>query len=601
MIGSLLNKMKRFVLRQDLKDDGPEYDRELVDFFMSDGYDQLKQRYALFNKLLTQNNAAMDVLNALQEQVNSHLITFAFFKQQVAQLQDRLIAFVRSLIEMSGNKYAWLMPIAESLNACIEKKLVAEIPAATELLYFFKQVGAAMADEVGAKASNLGEVKNILHLPVPRGLTFTFHAYQRLISHNRLEKTINALMEGLTLEDGEEIRMASARIQKAILEAGIPTDLKAAVERKLEALGEIPLFAVRSSAMGEDGTYSFAGQFRSVLNVPRDRILDAYKDVCASLFEERVIRYRLAKGISQGENMAMAVLVLEMVPVFASGVFYTLDPSHPKSDRCVVTAVLGLGKYAVDGTVQPDVYLLDRKANGAVLEQTVAQKQLRLTADPQEAGVRPDEVPYELRQIPCLAEESLRSLYESSQIIERHFETPQDVEWAIDDQGLIHILQARTLAVDEESSHSIVDVDEEPVLVGDSLNSGVVSGPVMLARDKRLATVPAGSILVLKTMDPEFAKLIPLAGGMIVEMGSAATHLATVAREFHKPALINASDAMAVLENKEIVTLDTNQGKVYRGRIEPLLNKNDKEKSNKTIQADKNPGKPHAGTDDETR
>ncbi|MBW2107662.1 MAG: hypothetical protein JRI36_03200 [Deltaproteobacteria bacterium] len=580
--------MKNFVLRQDFKDYNLEYDSDLVEFFMSDGYDQLKQRYALFNKLLVQNNATMDALNALQERVNSHLITFPYFKQQVADLLDRLMGFVRSLMEMSGDKYAWLMPIAEGLKARIEKKLAAEIPAATEQLYLLRQVSVTMADEVGAKASNLGEVKNILHLPVPRGLVFSFLAFKALISHNRLEGIIGPLMKDLTLEDSQRIQEASIQIQKAILQAEIPPALQEAVERNLEELREIPFFAVRSSAMGEDGTYSFAGQFRSVLNVSREGILDAYKDVCASLFEERAIRYRLAKGIAQDENMAMAVLVLEMVPVFASGVLYTLDPNDPESDRCVVTAVLGLGKYAVDGTVQPDVYLLDRKANGALLEQTVGQKHLRLTADRQGAGVRSDEVPPELRQTPCLTQESLRTLYEFTQIIERHFKTPQDVEWAIDERGWTFILQARPLAVAGGISCPVVDVDEEPVLVGDPLSPGVISGPAFLVKDKSVATVPRGSVLVLKTMDPEFAKLVPLASGMIVEMGSAATHLATVAREFHKPTLINASDAMAVLGNKEIVTLDTNQGKVYRGRIDSLLKTNYCEKKGKGVQADKN-------------
>jgi pyruvate,water dikinase len=579
MIESFLYKMKNFVLRQGGRDDHLEYDRDLVEFFMGGGYDQLKQRYASFNKLLVLNSAAMDALNALQEEADSHPMTFSDFKQQVAQLLDRLIAFARSLIEISGDKYAWLMPITEGLKARIEKKLAAANSAATDLLVPFRQVGAAMADEVGAKASNLGEVKNILHLPVPRGLVFTFLAYRTLISHNRLDEIIRPSMADLTFEDSEKIRKASARIQQAILAAEIPPDLKAAAERKLEELGEIPWFAVRSSAVGEDGADSFAGQFRSALNVPRNRIFDGYKDVCASLFEERAIRYRLSKGIPHDENAAMAVLVLEMVPVFASGVLYTLDPGDPESDRCVVTAVLGLGKYAVDGTVQPDVYLLDRKENSAVLEQTVARKHLRLTPDFRQAGVKSEEVPSDLRQAPCMDKEALHRLYGFSRIIERHFKTPQDVEWAIDEQGRIFILQTRPLAVAQGAGRPVVDVNETPVLVGNPLNRGVVSGPAIMVREKGLTTVPAGSVLVLKTMDPEFAKLVPQAGGMIVEMGSAATHLATVAREFHKPTLINAADAMTVLTPNEIVTLDANQGKVYRGRIKSLLKTEDGEKN----------------------
>ncbi len=588
MIGSFFNKMKNLVLRQDFKDYRLEYDSDLVDFFMSDGYEQLKQRYELFNKLLVQNNATMDVLNALQDRVNSQVITLSYFRQRAADLLDRLIAFVQSLKEMSSGKYAWLMPIAEGIRKGIEKKLATEALESTEPLYLLNKVSVTMTGEVGSKASNLGEVKNILNLPVPRGLVFSFLAFKELVAHNRLDQVITPLMANLHLEDSDGIREASTKIQKAILETEFPPRLQGVLDGMLHDFKEIPLFAVRSSAMGEDGTYSFAGQFRSVLNVPRHGIPDAYKKVCASLFEERAIRYRLAKGIPQDDNMAMAVLVVEMVPAFASGVLYTLDPNDPESDHCIVTAVLGFGKYAVDGTVQPDVYVLDRKANGAVGQQTVGQKHLRLVTDPNGAGMKSDQVPSELREAPCLTAESLGTLYESTQIIEKHFKTPQDVEWAMDEQGRIFILQARPLAVAGGISCPVVEVDEEPVLVGDPVTSGVASGPAFLVQDKSISSVPTGSLLVLKTMDPEYAKLVPMAGGIIVEMGSSATHLATVAREFHKPALINATDAMAVLENEEIVTLDTNQGKVYQGRIDSLLKKNLCEGPAETTQADKN-------------
>jgi len=158
--------------------------------------------------------------------------------------------------------------------------------------------------------------------------------------------------------------------------------------------------------------------------------------------------------------------------------------------------------------------------------------------------------------------------------MERHFGAPQDVEWAIDESGWIFILQSRPLTTVQELVCTIAEVNEVPVLSGESMNPGVISGPVFLVRDKTISSVPRGSILVLKTMDPEFAKLVPVASGLIVEMGSTATHLATVAREFHKPALINAKDAMRILEDKEIITLDTTRGKVYTGRIDSLLKTN---------------------------
>lgn len=574
MLKSFFNKVKNLIIRQDFKDYSSEYDPELIQFFLSDGYEQIKNRYALFNTLLTENNVVMDIINSLQERIDLQLITLPYFKAEVAVLMDRIISFVKALNEMSRDKYDWLMPIAENIKDRIENKLETEGVESAQRLYFLKQVSAIMTGEVGAKASNLGEVKNILHFPVSRGLVFSFLAFRELITHNKIDELIKPLMEDLRIEDNQKIQEASSRIQKAILEAVIPHAMQEELNEKLSEFGNIPFFAVRSSAFGEDGTYSFAGQFRSVLGVPRIGIMDAFKDVCASLFEERAIQYRLAKGIPQDETMAMAVLILEMVPSAASGVLYTLDPDNPEADHTVITAVWGLGKYAVDGTVQPDVYVLDRKTDGNLISQTIGEKHIRLVPDLDNGGVKSESVPQELQNTPCLNKESLRTLYEYTQIMERHFGAPQDVEWAIDESGWIFILQSRPLTMVQELVCTIVEVNEVPVLTGDPMNPGVISGPVFLVQDKTISSVPRGSILVLKTMDPEFAKLVPVASGLIAEMGSTATHLATVAREFHKPTLINAKDAMRILEDIEIVTLDTTRGKVYNGRIDSLLKTN---------------------------
>ncbi|MFH2218197.1 MAG: PEP/pyruvate-binding domain-containing protein [Pseudomonadota bacterium] len=574
MLRSFFNKVVNLMFRQDFRDFSTEYDPELIRFFLSDGYEQIKNRYSLFNTLLSENNVVMDILNGLQERVDLQLVSLPYFKDEVAVLLDRIISFVQALKKMSADKYDWLLPIAENIKAQIEKKLETEGLESTQRLYFLKQVSAVMTGEVGAKASNLGEVKNILHFPVSRGLVFSFLAYRELITHNKIDELIRPLMADLRMEDSGKIQEASSRIQKAIIEAEIPHTLQEELNEKLSEIGDIPFFAVRSSAFGEDGTYSFAGQFRSVLGVPRTGIPDAFKDVCASLFEERAIQYRLAKGIPQDETMAMGVLVLEMIPTVASGVLYTLDPDHPEADHTLITAVWGLGKYAVDGNVQPDVYVLDRKVGGNLFSQTIGEKHIRLVPDPDNGGVKSEPVPAELQKTPCLKDEALSTLYEYTQIMERHFGAPQDVEWAIDERGWIFILQSRPLSMVRELMCNIVEVNEVPVLTGEPMTPGVISGPVFLVRDKTTASVPRGSILVLKTMDPEFAKLIPFASGLIAEMGSTATHLATVAREFHKPTLINAKDAMRILEDVEIITLDTTRGKVYNGRIDSLLKTN---------------------------
>lgn len=571
MLGSFLNKIKNLIVRQDFKDYRSEYDPELVRFFMSDGYEQMKKQYARFNKILLENNAVLNIVNNLQEKVSSHLITFSYFKKEVFRLLDRILAFVQALNEMSPNKYDWLVPIAENIKARIENKLETEGLESSLLLYDLEQVSVLMADEVGGKAANLGEAKNILNLPVPKGVAFSTTAYKELIEYNKLNQMISSSMADLEGKDEADIQQTLAAIRKGILESEVPPALEKAFSQSLDKMKETAFFAVRSSAVGEDGTYSFAGQYRSILNVPGDGILDAFKAVCASLYEERAVRYRWAKGIGSDQEPAMAVLAIEMIPAKASGVMYTLDPNHPESNQAIVTAVWGLGKFAVDGTITPDLYALDREAGGKLIKQTIGHKNIKLVTNPEGTGVKEVPVPLEFQEQNCLTEEEIHNLYEFAQLLEKYFGAAQDIEWSIDEPGWIYILQTRPLGMAGEVTCALVEVNEKPAITGEAAGPGIASGPVFLIQDASVSSVPKGSILVLKTMDPEFAKLVPMASGIISELGSPTTHLATVAREFFKPVLINAKNATRILKDREIITLDANSGKIYQGRIDSLL------------------------------
>ena len=115
--------------------------------------------------------------------------------------------------------------------------------------------------------------------------------------------------------------------------------------------------SMRSSAIGEDSELSFAGQYLSVLNVPAAQLLQAYKEVLASLYTPRAISYRFNKGI-RGEDTAMSVACLEMVESVASGVMYSRHPFNVLEDHIHISAVWGLGPYVVDGVITPDTYLV---------------------------------------------------------------------------------------------------------------------------------------------------------------------------------------------------------------------------------------------------
>ena len=112
---------------------------------------------------------------------------------------------------------------------------------------------------------------------------------------------------------------------------------------------------MRSSAIGEDSELSFAGQYLTILNVPGEQLLPAYKKILASLYTPRAISYRLNKGI-RDEDIAMSVVCLQMVDAVASGVMYSHHPFNVRDDNLLISAVWGLGPYAVDGVITPDTY-----------------------------------------------------------------------------------------------------------------------------------------------------------------------------------------------------------------------------------------------------
>lgn len=549
---------------------GEGYDPALVRFFMSDEFHQLEKKYNAFKALLSHNNAVLNLMSELQERVASQLITLPYFNKEVIHLLEKMDTFIQALNALSKSKYRWLEEVLEGIQKEIMETLKDPMVSQSLMVYPLDTLSSIMAAEVGSKAANLGEVRNILHIPTPDGFAISSVCYSNMISESGISKLIDILIGEIRSEEDEEgISNASKRLQEAILNAAIPKEMEDAIHQGLKRFDEDTIFAVRSSAIGEDGKFSFAGQFRSLLGVHKDGILDAYKKVCASLYEERAIRYRLTNKMPQDHSIAMGVLVLELVRAKSAGVLYTLNPVEPDSDEMFVSAVRGLGISAVDGSVAPDTYHLERKSSGKVAREEIAPKETEISIDNKggvkEAPVNPDE-PLK----PCLDPETLHRLFDIGMVIEKHFGVPQDIEWAVDSSGWIYVLQARPLLMARQLSCTFPELDKSPLLTGTPVSPGACSGPVFIA-EKKSQSIPRGAVLVVKTMDPEFAKFIPSVAGLIAETGSPATHLASVSREFHRPAIVNAKNATTLFKNGEMITLDANQGRVFKGYIESLI------------------------------
>ncbi len=548
------------------------YDPKLVRFFMSDDFRQLEKRYAAFKLLLAENTKVLDTMCEIQERVGSRLINLRSFGEEVDKLLMQIQSFINIFNDLSKGEYPWLTDAFALIKQRIHEKLSQGMPSSSSYIYSMDQISSVMTGEVGAKAGNLGELRNILNIPTPKGFVISSNAYLDIIKANRIDKLIQILVSDVGIRGGtDKVAEISEKICRAILEANIPAKIHDSILAALEGFKDVEFFAVRSSAIGEDGTLSFAGQFRSVLKVPSSKVLGAYKKVLASLYSERAIQYRLAQGIPLEHNMPMAVIVLEMIRSQYSGVLYTLDPTNPDSDHMLIAAVRGSGQSAVGGTVSPDIFVLDRKKGGELVAIQKGEDTGRVTGDTSIDGVAQKGSAQENMDQPCLDEGKLHTLFDFATVSERHFGTAQDMEWTIDEKGWIYILQSRPLVLKRQVSCVFPELSKDPIVKGDTVSPGVSAGPVVIIRDKNVRSVPKGAILVIKTMDPEYAKLVPQCAGLIAETGSVATHLASVSREFARPAIANAKGATRVLRDEEMVTIDADQGKVYRGYLESLV------------------------------
>jgi pyruvate,water dikinase len=406
----------------------------------------------------------------------------------------------------------------------------------------------------------------------------TAAAFARFAAHAGIIARVRERLASVRVDALEQIEQASAEIRGMIAAAALPPDLAQEIAAALERLeaadpGAAGGLAVRSSAVWEDGEFSFAGQYATFLNVAPADVERRYREVVASLFAPRAIFYYRTKGFAE-EEMAMAVGVMRMVAARAGGVLYTRDPLDPERGVMVINGVWGLGTTVVDGAGHADVVTVDR-GTGTVVGRRTARKADRdvLSAS---GGVAREPVPEAEREAPCLGDADAATLCRLGAALEERFGAPQDVEWALDGRGGLWILQSRPLQVRADAAPRSLPrrVEGHRVLLdrGIVASKGIGAGPVALVRtDEEVRSFPAGAVLVARTTSIGLATALPRAAALVTDVGSAAGHLASLAREYRVPALLDTGEATAVLVAGAEVTVDAFHGNVYEGRVEELV------------------------------
>jgi pyruvate, water dikinase len=447
---------------------------------------------------------------------------------------------------------------------------------------------------VGGKNASLGELIARLAphgIKVPPGFATTAQAYRDFIEANRLNDVIAAALADL--EAGRRTPAETgALIRTAILRGAWPVDIERAVHAAYAELcrqtgNERLSVAVRSSATAEDlPEASFAGQFETFLNVAGGKaVLDACRRCYASLYTDRAISYRQAKGLD-ALDVAVSVGVQQMVraDLGGAGVMFSIDTETGFDRIVLIDAAWGLGENVVQGAVDPDEYevfkpllndpslvpIVGKKRGAKALKMVCARSRMQPTKNVRTSMAE--------RGAWVLQDNEILKLARWACLIETHYGCAMDMEWAKDGAtGEIFIVQARPETVQSRRDAGALKTwrigkTGPKLLSGVSVGEAIGAGRVCVIEQPRdMERFVDGAVLVAQTTDPDWVPIMRRASAIVTDHGGRTSHAAIVSRELGLPAIVGTGNATRVLRNRQQVTVSCAQGEegvVYEGIAE---------------------------------
>ena len=306
---------------------------------------------------------------------------------------------------------------------------------------WFADVGITDRPTVGGKGGSLGELTQA-GIAVP-GFVVTTAAFELFLAKLEAIKPIRPRVEELDPADLEAARKLSERLRSRVMCEAMPPEVEAMLRlAHAELCADEQPVAVRSSATTEDAEdASFAGlqdTFLWVLNA--DAMIYYVRECWASLYSVESMTYRRKQAIPEA-GVAMAVVVQRMVDAKCAGVMFTRSPTTGDKSVITIEGAWGLGSAVVSGEVTPDKWVVG-KITGEISARDISNKHARQVPAPDGGIVEVENAP-DMAHAPCLTDEELMALREVGRRIEKHYGKPQDIEWAIDQQGQLLLLQAR--------------------------------------------------------------------------------------------------------------------------------------------------------------
>jgi pyruvate, water dikinase len=541
---------------------------------------RLRLYHAQFRKLISANQSFLETLGDLEEKrIGYHYIDRSILKWKTTRALSDVHAMIQSINVISRDRYPSLRSvfdrIAGTLTEAIEDEPEQRQPA---LVFELSAVSGMEADVVGGKMAHLAEMANTLELPTPDGMVVTTKGFRLLLEEGDVRSWIQDKHREILSE--EDVGPVSKELQERILSLSIPSALEEEILRAYDRLAErtgrtIPM-AVRSSAVEEDSEFSFAGQFLSVLNVPREKLCRAYLQVVASLFSAEAIHYRFLHKMP-GESAQMAVGFIAMVDAAASGVIFSRDPSQHESNQALIQAVKGLGLMLVGGMTSPEILLVSKDFKSPAITRIPSSQKSRMVVAPG-SGVKEEELEPGEAGKRCLTDDEVLQLTRWALLLEHHFGSPQDIEWALEKDHHIILLQSRSLCFTAHPVRNAKPIPGVPLILegGEAGCPGVASGPaVHMSEDEDADSFPEGGVLVARRSSAKFIRVMSRARAIVTDSGGTTGHMAILTREFRIPTLLNTKIATQAIPHRTVVTVDATNGFVYEGEVTELLERTD--------------------------
>jgi pyruvate, water dikinase len=472
------------------------------------------------------------------------------------------------------------------------KKIPPGSPGSTEnaLLLWFDEFGIADVPIVGGKNASLGEM--IRHLApkgirIPNGFATTAQAYRRFLECNGLDVKLRKLFTGLSVENLNQLHEVGSQARALILESTFPEELDRAIRsayaRLCEQYGSNTDVAVRSSATAEDlPDASFAGQHETFLNISGENaVLEACRKCFASIFTDRAFYYRQTHGFDH-LRIALSIGIQKMVrsDLACSGVMFSIDTETGFTNAVLVNASFGLGENIVQGSVNPDEYLVFkptlRQGFRPILSKTVGSKESKLVYDTGGSkSTKNVSVPLSERKQLVLSDQEILELARWACLIEDHYSavngtnTPMDMEWAKDGiTGQLFIVQARPETVQSRKkklslrTYRMKTVGKR-LVSGHSVGEAIGTGKARLILDAhRMGEFQTGEILVTDKTDPDWEPVMKKAAAIVTNQGGRTCHAAIIARELGIPAIVGSENATEVIQTGQEITVSCAEGEI---------------------------------------